>query len=173
MQDAGGPSLYVCDVRQCDPRKCTAHKLKRHGMLKFVHRMPRGALLLDPFAGDTLSRTDREVSLTNGLVALDCSWKNAEVIFKKRFPVSVPRRIPYLVAANPVNYGRPFELSTVEALAAALYILGFKRRSSELLNKFKWGPHFVDLNGELLDLYEEAGTSNEVEEAERRALGRE
>jgi pre-rRNA-processing protein TSR3 len=142
-------------------------------MVKFVHRIPRGALLLNPFARDSLSKVDRLTCLQKGLVALDCSWKNAQIIFKKRFPLSVPRRIPYLVAANPVNYGKPFELSTVEALAAGLYILGFKERSFDLLNKFKWGPHFIDLNRELLDLYAEARTSREAEEAERTSLGRE
>ncbi len=166
MRQADKPPLYVYDMRQCDPRKCTAHKLKRHDLVVFTRRMRRGTVFLDPFARTSLSLRDVDGATARGLTALDCSWKRAQEAFKRSFSGALSRRLPYLVAANPVKYGSPYELSTVEALAAALYVLGFRERSLQLLGKFKWGPHFIELNGELLDLYSDAKSPEETEEIE-------
>jgi len=92
---------------------------------------------------------------------LDCSWVHA----KEVFDISshwTPRCLPYLVAANPVNYGKPTKLSTVEALAAALYIADFREQATKLLSKFKWGPQFITLNKQLLEDYAQAKDSAEV-----------
>jgi len=67
-----------------------------------------------------------------------------------------------LVATNPTYYGRPTTLSTAEALAAALIILGDKTRAEEILNKFKWGPTFLELNHEPLEAYARAKDSTEI-----------
>jgi pre-rRNA-processing protein TSR3 len=55
-------------------------------------------------------------------------------------------------------------LSSVEALAASLYILGEKKQAEEILSKFTWGMNFIDLNREPLERYSQARTSAEVVE---------
>lgn len=72
------------------------------------------------------------------------------------------RLLPALVAANPVNYGAAAKLSCVEALAAALAIVGEREAADALLARFKWGPHFLTLNAEALALYAKCRDSKEV-----------
>lgn len=54
--------------------------------------------------------------------------------------------VPYLVATNPVNYGKPWKLNCAEALAAIFYITGFPEHGEALMSKFKWGHAFYKVN---------------------------
>ena len=159
-------SLYAYDAKACDPKKCTARKLARMDMITLTNSpkgLPRGCVLLNPTSDKAISREDEKCAARRGLAALDLSWKHPA------FPDvrgAIDRALPYLVAANPVNYGKPFQLSTAEALAAALFIMGHEDQSLAVLNKFKWGPGFLTLNKEPLMLYAKAKNSEEVVEVQ-------
>jgi pre-rRNA-processing protein TSR3 len=158
--------LYAYDAKACDPKKCTARKLARMGMVTLTSDpsgLPRGCVLLNPTSDRAVSREDEKHAARRGLAALDLSWKHPA------FPEvrsAKDRALPYLVAANPVNYGKPFQLSTAEALAASLFIMGYEDQCIAVLNKFRWGPGFLTLNKEPLMLYAKAKNSEEVVEVQ-------
>ncbi len=146
----------------CTPGKCTVVRLARAGHVRLVDRpqqVPRSSLILDPTAERALSPADamRNGGAIRSITALDCSW---EVLDAGLFAAwRHHRALPYLVAANPTNYGRPLRLSSAEALAAALYILGEPDQAVELMAAFRWGPHFLTLNAEPLARYAAARDS--------------
>jgi len=164
--------LFIYHLRQDDPKKCTALKLGRFGLARIVYRirgLPSNALILDPFSEMAFSPADRVIIERNGLVGIDCSWIHADEFFKIRAR-GQSRCLPYLVAANPVNYGKVGKLTTAEALAAALYIIGYPEHSKKILSLFKWGQVFLNLNSELLDSYSKAANSSEVIEIQKQFL---
>ncbi|WP_089766114.1 DUF367 family protein [Halobellus clavatus] len=152
-----------------DPEKCTARKLARFDFVA-LHRSDRATpygVVLNPHAERALSPADAD---TGALVALDCSWESAG---EARFSLAGEHRaLPYLVAANPVNFGRPMELTTVEALAAALSIFGRRDRAEALLSKFTWGHTFLELNDEPLRRYAECADSEAVVAVQQEYLDR-
>lgn len=161
--------LVVWHMAQDDPKRCTAKKLERFGLAEVVQnprRLPRDALLLDPTAGRAMSRQDLPLARAHGLAAVDCTWKKADVAFPEVPGRLHQRALPFLLAANPTAFGRPFKLSTVEAFAAALCILGEEGQAELLLSKFGWGARFLEVNAEPLAAYANARTSREVVEAQ-------
>jgi len=135
-------------------------KLARRGLVSIVSsiaKIPRSTLLLDPTAERAVSPADRDLP---SITALDCSWEvldtGAVASWRNR------RALPYLVAANPVNFGRPLRLTSVEAMAATLYILGEKEQAREILAPFGWGLRFLEVNADPLEDYAGAKDSAEV-----------
>ncbi|NOZ58106.1 MAG: DUF367 family protein [Euryarchaeota archaeon] len=162
--------LLVYHAGQCAPKKCTALKLSRFSLVKLVRSMraiPRGAVVLNPFAPRLLSPQDG----AGTLVALDCSWESAREVFSRYRGRARHRSLPLLVAANPVNYGKIARLSTVEALAAALCILGEEEQARALLSKFSWGHSFLELNRSLLEEYAGASSVEALLEVQREYFG--
>ena len=152
--------LYAYRDNSCDPRKCTVKKLERAGFLKIfknLSQIPRNTLILDPTAEQALSPADRFVK---SLTVLDCSWQVLDTGAISSWRIR--RALPFLMAANPVNFGKPCKLSSVEAVAGALYIMGEQERAGELLSKVNWGIRFLEVNREPLELYASAKDSTEV-----------
>jgi pre-rRNA-processing protein TSR3 len=152
--------LYAFRDNTCDPRKCTVKKLEKSGYLKIftkISQIPRNTLLLDPTADQALSPADRYVK---SITVLDCSWVVLDTGKVRSWRIR--RALPFLIAANPVNFGKPCVLSSIEALAGAIYILGEKDKAAELLSKVSWGIRFLEVNQEPLDLYSNAKDSTEV-----------
>ena len=151
--------LHVRYEGDDDPEKCSARKLARFDLAQ-LHRSTRATppgVVLDPFAEQALSPADAG---HDRLVALDCSWETAE---REAFALDgAHRSLPFLVAANPVNYGTPFQLNTVEAFAGALAILGERDQAERILSKFRWGHTFLELNAEPLARYADCADSTEV-----------
>ncbi|HKZ94304.1 MAG TPA: DUF367 family protein [Candidatus Bathyarchaeia archaeon] len=172
MAEKGQVRISIYHAEQDDPRKCTTLKLKRFRLARVVRHikaLPRGAVILNPFSEKAFSPADRAAIIRHGLAAIDCSWIHATQVFELSMR-GVCRALPYLVAANPVNYGSPTKLSTVEALAAALCIAGFAGEAQKLLSKFKWGPEFLRLNQVYLDAYADAKNSAEIVELQSRFM---
>jgi pre-rRNA-processing protein TSR3 len=147
--------VFVYMMRQDDPRKCTASLLATRGLATPVRRLSaiRGnPIVLNPASPRFLLRSDATDAIRSGVVAIDCSWEKAEGVFMTQFP-GTNRKLPALMAANPVNYARIGRLSTAEALCAALHIMGFTSQARELLSPFRWCDTFFDLNKELLMSY--------------------
>ena len=168
------PRLTIYHAKQCDPKRCTGLKLKRHGLARLVSRtrfLPKRAVVLNPFSEIAFSPADRKRVEDFGLVALDCSWEHAEKVLLKQVK-GTSRCLPILIAGNPVNFGKATKLTTVEALAGALYIAEFKKEAAKLLSVFTWGHTFLELNHALLENYASAKDSTEIVEMQRSFVGR-
>ena len=168
------PRIVIYHANQCDPHRCTGLKLKRHGLARIVSKtrfLPKRAVVLNPFSERAFSPADRQRLAQCGVVALDCSWEHAEKVLSKHVR-GTSRCLPILIAGNPVNFGKATKLTTAEAVAAALYIAGFRLEAERVMSIFTWGHSFFELNHELLEAYAAAKDSAEVVEIQRNLLAK-
>ena len=153
--------VLIYDKCQCDPKKCTAKRMVKFSLGKEItlRSIPSGSIVLSPFSHKALSPADK-VHAKKGLVVMDLTWTNIDEF--PRIGRAEERALPYLLAANPVNWGRPMELNSAEAVLASLLILGENDQADEFLMRFNWGEEFIRLNGSMLEDYSRAKDSSEV-----------
>ena len=157
------PVVLVIYYREDDPRKNTSVKMVKHGLARRIHPRPiyGKPIVLNPYSNEYLGPWCREYIRKHGVVVVDASWKKLDMRkFKgiKGYHVKLPPLLP----GNPINYGKPCILSSIEAVAATLYITGYREAYNKLLGLYKWMNTFHILNQELLESYSKAGNYEEL-----------
>lgn len=180
-------TLRLWDYQHCDPKRCTGMRLVQRNLVQRMNlHVPMRGLVLSADATTTLSPADTEFMDQYGISVIDCSWARLQDVrnhlkgmkkgshSKKKSSSSMAapphhstascqlRLLPFLVAANTVNYGKPYKLSCAEAMAACLYVCNHREAAVALLEPFSWGPEFLKLNAELLELYAASSSPEEV-----------
>ena len=108
--------VIIYDKCQCDPKKCTAKRMLKFGLgreAKTLGAIPSGSIVLSPFSDRALSPADIGHA-HKGLVVMDLTWTNIDEFPRLRRVEE--RALPYLLASNPINWGRPMELNSAEAV---------------------------------------------------------
>lgn len=170
--------LYLVLAGEDHPKACTGRRLLHRGQARQVRQVDGispAPVVLDPYAPEPLGPSDRRTALRGGILAVDCSWNR--LAERGRFPGAeedrrgVRRRLPILIATNPQHYGRPGQLNTVEALAAALFLVGRPADAARLLEGFRGSDSFLRVNEERLAAYALARDAEGVRAAERHLFG--
>lgn len=142
------------DLGHCDPKRCSGKKLMKLGMMRDLHLGQRhNGVIITPNGKHTVSPADREIMDQYGAAVVECSWARTQEVQWNKVGGKCERLLPYLVAANTVNYGKPWRLNCVEALAAAFYICGHADWAEQILAPFSYGPSFLVINSSLLKRY--------------------
>ena len=155
---------------QCDPKKCTGKKMERLGLLKEIKfNRNYGGILLTPNGKKICSIEDHDIIATKGICVIDCSWAKFEEMHLDLHKIET-RSLPFMVAVNPVNFGKAYKLSCAEAFAACLFLGGFEKEARFILDHFKWGEHFFKVNEELFGKYKGIKSQDELKEIQEKYI---
>lgn len=160
--------VAMWDFDHCDPKRCSGKKLARLGLVADLRVGQRfRGVVVTPKGVEPVSPADRGVIAQAGVAVVECSWARLDDVPFAKLRSPNERLLPYLVATNPVNYGKPWRLNCVEALAAAFYIVGLDEYAEILLSKFSWGHSFWKVNGGFIKQYQACADAAEVQAVQK------
>ncbi|CAD8051346.1 unnamed protein product [Paramecium sonneborni] len=159
--------LFMIDYGQCDVKKCTGRKMERFKLLTAIKPKVKFQGIIVSANGKKYVSKDDEELLQKGICVIDCSWAKIDEI---TYVSPNERLLPHMVAVNPVNFGKQFKLSCVEAIAATLALCGRREQADFILSKFTWGENFFKINQDAFDLYSQCQNDKELREAEQKYL---
>ncbi|KAL5120343.1 ribosome biogenesis protein tsr3 [Pleosporales sp. CAS-2024a] len=155
------------DLGHCDAKRCSGKRLMRLGMMRELHVGQKFAgVVVSPKAKKMISREDKDLLEQYGAAVVEASWKRIDEVPFGRIGGKCERLLPYLVAANPTNYGRPWRLNCVEALASCFHICGHAEWAESILSTFSYGEAFLEINSALLKRYMACENEEEIKKAE-------
>jgi pre-rRNA-processing protein TSR3 len=142
------------DLDHCDPKRCSGKKLMKIGLMReLAVGQKHSGVIISPNAKHIVSPADRALMEEFGVAVVECSWARVKEVPWTKIGGKCERLLPYLVAANSVNYGKPWRLNCVEAIGAAFYICGHPEWAEEVLSHFPYGQSFLDINSSILKRY--------------------
>jgi pre-rRNA-processing protein TSR3 len=144
--------------------------MERLGLLKEIKfNRNYGGILLTPNGKKICSIEDHDIIATKGICVIDCSWAKFEEMHLDLHKIET-RSLPFMVAVNPVNFGKAYKLSCAEAFAACLFLGGFEKEARFILDHFKWGEHFFKVNEELFGKYKGIKSQDEFKEIQEKYI---
>ena len=165
--------MAMWDFKHCDPKRCSGKKLERLCLIRSLRVGQKFAgVVVSPNGKHPVCPDDREIVEKYGAAVVECSWARLDEVPFAKIGGKHLRLLPYLLAANPVNYGRPWRLNCVEALAACFAITGHFDWAALVLEKFGWGHSFLELNADLLQIYSECTDYESINKAQEEWLAR-
>ncbi|KAK5552627.1 ribosome biogenesis protein tsr3 [Exophiala xenobiotica] len=168
------PFKAACwDFGHCDSKRCSGKRLMHFGMMRELSiGQKHHGVVISPNAKRVLSPADKDLLEQYGAAVVECSWVRVQEIPWSRIGGKCERLLPYLVAANPVNYGRPWRLNCVEALAACFCICGHQDWAEVALQHFSYGKSFLEINSQLFKRYAACQDEDEIKKAEETWLAK-
>lgn len=167
------PKPACWDLGHCDAKRCSGKRLMRLGLLRELHVGQKFAgVVISPKAKKVVSREDAPLLEQYGAAVVEASWNRIEEVPFSRIGGPCSRLLPYLVAANQTNYGKPWRLNCVEAIAACYYICGHADWAEDILSSFSYGEAFLDINAALLKRYAACANEEEIKAAEEKWLAK-
>lgn len=145
----------------------------RLGLMRELHvGQKHPGVVVSPKAKNLISPADRPILEQYGAAVVEASWKRIDEVPFTRIGGPNQRLLPYLIAANPTNYGRPWRLNCVEALAATFFICGHRDWAEDVLSTFSYGEAFIEINEAVLKRYAACKDEDEVKKAEEEWLAK-
>lgn len=161
------------DLGHCDPKRCSGKRLMKQGLMRELHLGQRhSGVIITPNGKHVISPADRDLLDAYGAAVVECSWARTKEVAWNKVGGRCERLLPYLVAANTVNYGKPWRLNCAEALAAAFAICGHLDWAEQVLAPFSYGRAFLKINATLLRKYAECEDEKAVKKAEEEWMER-